>query len=86
MVVSTSTKKRLSNVIIESDSQLARRLILGNSKAPPWISIILDGTRVLAKDVKNLKFIYCNRSANKFTDRIVRKANQCASQTIVSWF
>lgn len=69
--VLTTIQNRLSNVIIENDSQLATRGITRDIKALTPISNLVEGIRALAK-VKDLKFRYCNRSANWFADMIAK--------------
>lgn len=49
---------------------------------PTQISNIIKDTRVRAEIVRNLKFIYCRRSVNKFVDRITIKVHKYTSQTL----
>lgn len=55
--VLTAIQKCLCNVIIESDSQLEIRAIIGDVKALSQISNIIKDIRIVTKAVRNLKFI-----------------------------
>lgn len=46
-------------------------------KAPTQIFNLVEDVKVLAKAVKKLKFVYCNRSVNRLADRITKQIHQC---------
>lgn len=53
-----SIKENMSNVITESDSQIAIRAITGAIKVPSIISNILGDIGVLVFAIRYIKFIY----------------------------
>lgn len=57
-----SIQKRLSNVIVESDSQIVIRVITSDIKTPNQICNIIADIIVLASAIKNIEFICCNIS------------------------
>lgn len=75
----------MSNVIIESDFQTttAVGVITEDIKPPTQISKIIENTIMLAKTVRNIMFMYCNRFTNKLADSIASKANPCTFQTVI---
>lgn len=52
-------------------------VIMGEIMPPYDIPNIMADIRVLAHDVVNIHFIYCNRKANTFADYLAKKAHQC---------
>lgn len=76
-------QKRLSDVITEGDSQIDIQVTMGDIKVSSQITDIVKDIRVIDKAVRNMKYVYCNRSVNKSADGIIRIDNQLTSQTLV---
>lgn len=71
----TIIREQLSNVIMESDSLIVIQAISGDSKRHTQICILITDITVLAKQVNNIKFMYCHKSANMLADKIVKRAH-----------
>lgn len=71
-----------TKIILESDSQIAIRAIMGAIKALNTITNIIEDILVLASAIRNIKFVYRNRHANILADIIARKAHNCIAQNI----
>lgn len=74
-------QKRWSNVIVESGSQITIQAIDDDSKALNQISNIIENIMVLAKEIRNIKFMYCIYLLISLADRIANRTYQCISQS-----
>lgn len=76
-----SVQKKISNVLVESDSQITIQVIAGAVKVTSQICNIITDIIVLASAIRNRKFKNYDRSANKLVHLSVRKARSCIIQT-----
>lgn len=70
-------KARQSNVIIESESQIAIKAILQEIEIPYKICNNIQDIYILASVIPNIKCMYCTRVANTLADSLTRKAHDC---------
>lgn len=77
-----SILKKLSNINIEGDSQISIQAIEGATKAPGIILNIVEDVVMLAATVRDIKFVYCNRYANRLANTITRKTHHYTAQTV----
>lgn len=70
--------------IIKSDSLIASQAINGKPILLRQIRNLMEDINMLAKDIENVKFVYCKRSANALTDKITKETIRSYTQNIVS--
>lgn len=75
-------KEILSNIIIESDSQTVIQVIKNIIKVPSLILNIVKDVKKLAPSIRNIKFEYYNRYADKLVDKTLRKSHWFVIQTV----
>lgn len=71
--VLTTIQKQLSNSIIEGDSHIAIQSTTDKIKAKSQIPNLISDIIALAKAIKNINFIYYNRSSNRLANKIAKK-------------
>lgn len=58
--------------IIESDSLVTIRVINGEINLSKLIANVVEDIKMLAKDIRNIKFVCCNRPANMLADMLIK--------------
>lgn len=66
-----------TKVIVESDSQVAINSILGQSPALKLIKNLIEDITSPVKNLRNIKFYYCNKKANRLSDRMTKRIHIC---------
>lgn len=56
---------------------------MNNTKASSQISNVIIDIIILVKTIKNIEFIYCNKSVSRLGDKITKKVYYCTSQIVV---
>lgn len=65
----------MQQVIMETDSVIIVNVINGEATPPRLIGNIVEDIKMLPKAVRNMKFVYCNRSTNMLADMLGRKTH-----------
>lgn len=79
-------QKQKSEVVIESDSLNVIQAIRGDVIPPSQIRNLVEHINILAKVVKNIKFVYYSKSANELVDLIAKKVLFCYTNLIYECF
>lgn len=79
----TVCQMKQSNIMVKSDSYIAKNFITGKIKATSQIVNLVEHIINLPAGFKNVRFSFCNKRANQLADRIAKKAHKCNSQRIV---
>lgn len=74
-VTITIIQKQLAKVITESDSLVAIKAINGDINPPSHIGNLVEDIKIQTRVFKNIKFVYCSRSANGLVNMITKKAH-----------
>lgn len=68
-VIRTAIRTKVDSIILKNDFELVLCSIIAKIVVPKQISNLLNDIKLLAMNIKNFTFVYCNWITNSLTDR-----------------
>lgn len=72
--IRTVIERNLVNIIVENNSQVTTFFITGKIVMLKQISNLVGDIKNMSRNIRNIRFSYCNRTTNTLTDRVEKRS------------